>query len=144
MATRRYTPIIDTPIFLKFVEHYYNIFRSRNGFGRWLYEYNELEQKGLFKPTIIREMYKLILKDKFTLGYIKEAAYYHIGVYAQDAAQAYDDAHNGTYKICVITGETALDDDDDGLVQLSYDEATQICNLMNEEAEELLFVVKPD
>ena len=46
------------------------------------------------------------------------------------------------YKICVITGETAVDEDDDEYIELSYDEASQICKALNEEAEEELFIIK--
>ena len=46
------------------------------------------------------------------------------------------------YKICVITGEIAVDEDDDEYIELYYDEATQICKSLNEEAEEELFVIK--
>lgn len=134
---------INTPIFLKFVEYYANQFKKNNGYGRWLHEYKDMETKGLFKPTIIRALYIKMLKRTFVLGYIRGTAIWHIGVLAQDAAESYiDRATSYLYKICMITGETALDDDDDEYTNLEYDEANQICDSLNEEVEEKLFIVK--
>lgn len=134
---------INTPIFLKFVEHYYKKFRNNNGYGRWLHEYEQMEQQGLFKPTIIRALYIKMLNDTFYLGYIKGTAIWHVGVCAQDATKAYfNNVDNFQYKICVITGEIAVDDDGDEYIELSYDEATQICQSLNDEAEEKLFEIK--
>lgn len=134
---------INTQVFLKFVEYYYNKFRRNNGFGRWLHEYEQMEKQGLFKPAVIRALYIKMLNDTFSLGYIKGTAIWHIGVYAQDATKAhFDNAYSFAYKICVITGETAIDDDGDEYIELSYDEATQICKSLNDEAEENLFEIK--
>lgn len=135
--------VLDKPQFLKFVEIYTNKFIARNGFGRWLHEYQDMEQRGLFKPTIVKALYKKILLDQFYLGFIREQAIYYIGVYAQDAAEAYYKAREAyLYKIVVITGEIALDDDDDEYTELEYDEANEICKALNDEAEEELFFVK--
>lgn len=135
--------VIDKPQFLKFVEVYAKKFRANNGFGRWLHEYQDMEARGLFKPTIIKALYKKILQDKFYLGFIREQAIYYIGVFAQDAAEAYYKAREDyLYKIVIITGETAVDDDDDEYTELEYDEAVEICKSLNEEAEEELFFVK--
>lgn len=135
--------VIDKPQFLKFVEVYTKKFRANNGFGRWLHEYQDMEARGLFKPAIIKALYKKILQDNFHLGFIREQAVYYIGVFAQDAAEAYYktcDAY--LYKITIITGETAVDDDDDEYTELEYNEAIEICKALNEEAEEELFFVK--
>ena len=120
--------VIDKPQFLKFVEVYTKKFRANNGFGRWLHEYQDMEARGLFKPTIIKALYKKILQDKFYLGFIREQAIYYIGAFAQDAAEAYYKAREDyLYKIVIITGETAVDDDDDEYTELEYDEAVEIC-----------------
>ena len=135
--------VIDSSVFLKFVDVYAKKFRAQNGFGRWLHEYQDMETRGLFKPAIIKELYKKILTDKFYLGFIREQAVYYIGVLAQDAAEAYIKTRNEyLYKICLFTGEIAVDEDDDEYTNLEYDEAVEICGLLNEEAEEELFVVK--
>lgn len=136
--------IIDTPEFLKFVKVYMQKFKDEKGFGgRWLYEYKDMETRGLFKPNIIKALYKKILLGTCHLGYIREHAIYYIGIYAQDAAEAYIDEHiNALYDIRVITGELAYDDDDDPYTDLTYEEATQIVKALNEEAEEELFVMK--
>lgn len=135
--------VLDKPMFLKFVEHYAKKFRAQNGYGRWLHEYQDLEKRGMFKPAIIRDQYIKILKDKFCLGYIRRTAFWYIGVYAQVAAEEYyNSIDDNLYKICIITGEIAVDEDDDEYIELSYDEAMQICKTLNEEAEEELFIVK--
>lgn len=141
--THKISDVIYKPMFLKFVEHYAKKFRARNGYGRWLHEYQDLENRGMFKPAIIRDQYIKMLKDQFYLGYIKGTAFWYIGVYAQEAAEKYyDNIDSYLYKICVITGETAVDEDDDEYIELSYDEASQICKALNEEAEEELFIIK--
>lgn len=136
--------VIDKPQFLKFVEVYTKKFIAQKGFGyRWLHEYQDMEARGLFKPTIVKALYKKILQDNFHLGFIREQAIYYIGVLAQDAAEAYYKAREDyLYKITIITGETAVDDDDDEYTELEYDEAVEICKALNDEAEEKLFFVK--
>lgn len=135
--------VIDKPQFLKFVEVYTKKFIANNGFGRWLHEYKDMEARGLFKPAIVKALYKKILQDNFHLGFIREQAIYYIGVFAQDATEAYYKTREMyLYKIVIITGETAVDDDDDEYTELEYDEAVEICKSLNEEAEEELFFVK--
>lgn len=135
--------VVYTPQFLKFVEYYAKEFRARNGHGRWLAEYQDMEKKGLFAPRIIRALYIQILTDRFYLGYIRYSAIWYICVYARDAAEKYiNERVNALYEIRVITGELAYDEDDDPYTDLSYDEASQIVKALNEEAEEELFVMK--
>lgn len=135
--------VIDTPLFLKFAGVYAKKFRAQNGFGRWLKEYQKMEAQGLFNPKILRILYKKILTNTFRLTFIEQQAVYYIGVLAQDAAQAYFDIQDKSlYKICVITGETAIDEDDEEYTNLEYQEAQQICKALNDEAEEELFFIK--
>ena len=135
--------ILYSSKFLKCVEHYAKKFREQNGYGRWLHEYADLESKGMVKPAIIRDQYIKMLKGQFYLGYIRGTAFWHLGVYDQEAAEAYfNSISSSLYKVCVITGETALDDDGDEYTELSYVEATQICKALNEEIDENLFEVK--
>ena len=139
----QYSDVIEKPQFLKFIDVYAKRFIANNGFGRWLHEYKDMEARGLFKPTILKALYIKILKDEFRLSFVREQAVYYIGVSAQEAAEAYYKAREMyLYKITVITGETAVDDDDDEYTELEYDEAVEICKALNEEAEEELFFVK--
>ena len=143
MIEKKIPDVIDKPQFLKFVEAYYKRFRASNGFGRWLHEYKDMENRGLFKPAIIRTLYKQILLGTFHLGFIRQQAIYYIGISAQDAADAYYKAREDyLYKIVLITGEIAVDDDDDEYKELEYEEANEICKALNDEAEEELFYVK--
>ena len=74
------------------------------------------------------------------MGFIREEPIHYVGVYAIDATKAYyDNKESYLYKICVITGETAMDEDGDEYTELTFDEATQICKSLNDEAEEELF-----
>lgn len=133
---------IDKPMFLKFVEHYFKQFKYGKyhlGLGKWTHEWQDMEDHGLFELHNIRALYIRMLNDTFTLGFIKSEPIWHICGMAVDATNDY---YRALYKICVITGETAVDDDGDEYIELTYDEAKQICKSLNDEAEEELFVIK--
>ena len=132
--------VVKEPIFLKFVEHYTKKFKEHNGFGRWLHEYEDMDSKGLFAPKILRTFYIQLCTDKFDLGFIRDEAVWHICSQAVDAANAYiDERVNSIYRIVLITGEQAEDEDGDPYTELTYEEAEEICRALNEEAEEELF-----
>lgn len=142
-AIERINSVIKHPQFLKFVEIYAAKFKQNKGYGRWLHEYQEADEHGQFEPAAIRKNFIDILlkRDNFNFHYYD--AIYHICAYAENAARAYIDTRiNSLYSIVVFTGEIATDDDDDPYSDLSYDEATEICNLLNEEAEEELFKIQ--
>lgn len=139
---KKYKPIptaIYTSQFLKFAAFYAARFKATKGYGRWLVEYARMEKSGMFKPEKLRELYIKILDGTNKLSYIYWDAVNSICVQALDAAEAYIAA--SSYDIRVITGEIAVNGDDEELINLSLDEATLICKTMNEEAEELLFKV---
>lgn len=130
---------IYTSQFLKFVAIYASRFKATNGYGRWLAEYKQMDGRGWFKPEKLKELYIDILKDTSTLSYIYLDAVNYICTQALDAAKAFVSANS--FDIRIITGEIAVNDDDEELTDLSIEEAISICNAMNEEAEELLFRV---
>ena len=102
-----------------------------------------MEQKGLFSPRILRSFYIQICTDKFDLGFIRDEAVWHICSQAVDAANNYiDERVNSLYNIVLITGEIAEDEDGDAYSELTYEEANEICQALNEEAEEELFKIK--
>ena len=131
--------VIYTDQFLRFVAVYANKFRATKGFGRWLAEYKHMDEHGMFKPEKLRELYIKILDGSNTLSYIYWEAVHYICVQALDAAKTFASANS--FDVRVITGEIAVNDDDEELTGLSMEEAISICNAMNEEAEELLFRV---
>lgn len=131
--------VIYTDQFLRFVAIYANRFKASNGYGKWLVEYKRMDESGWFKQEKLRELYIDILKDTSTLSYIYKDAVHYICIQALDAAKAFASANS--FEIRVITGEIAVNDDDEELTGLSMEEAISICNAMNEEAEELLFRV---
>ena len=131
--------IINTDQFLRFVAVYANRFRATNGYGRWLAEYRRMDEQGMFKPEKLRELYIKILDGSNTLSYIYWDAVHYICIQALDATKAFVSANS--FEIRVITGEIAVNDNDEELTCLSMEEAISICNAMNEEAEELLFRV---
>lgn len=133
------TQVIYTDQFLRFVAVYANRFKATNGYGRWLAEYRRMDEHGWFKPEKLRELYIDILKDTSTLSYIYRDVVHYICIQALDAAKAFASANS--FDIRVITGEIAVNDDGEELTGLSMEEAISICNVMNEEAEELLFRV---
>lgn len=131
--------VIYTDQFIRFVAVYANMFKATNGYGRWLAEYKWMDEHGWFKPEKLRELYIDILKDTSTLSYVYWDAVHYICIHALDAAEAF--ASVNSFDVRVITGEIAVNDDDEELTGLSMEEAISICNAMNEEAEELLFRV---
>ena len=131
--------IIYTGQFLRFVAVYVNRFRATNGYGRWLAEYKQMDEQGMFKPEKLRELYIKILDGSNTLSYIYWDVVHYICIQALDATKAFVSANS--FEIRVITGEIAVNDDYEELTGLSMEEAISICNAMNEEAEELLFRV---
>lgn len=131
--------VIYTDQFLRFVVVYVNKFKANNGYGRWLAEYKRMDEHGWFKPKKLREFYIDILKGISTLSYIYWDVVNNICIQALDAAKTF--ASVNSFDVRVITGEIAVNDDDEELTGLSMEEALSICKAMNEEAEELLFRV---
>lgn len=138
---------IHTSQFLRFAAFYIERFKKENGcygkpegkYGRWLAEYRRMDELGMLTPEKIREQYIKILDGSSTKSYIYWDAIYYIGMQALDAAKAFIETNS--FDIRVITGEIAINDDDEELTGLSLEEAISICKSMNEEAEELLFKV---
>lgn len=141
--TNNIPEIVHHPQFLRFIDYYAKAFIKKRGFGRWLKEYHDMEAQGLFAPRVLRLFYIQILGNTFKLDFQKKQAVWDICSCARDAAEAYiDECLNAMYDIRVITGELAYDDDDDPYTNLTYEEAAQIVEALNEEAEEELFVMK--
>lgn len=135
--------IIYNPIFLKFIDHYAKDFIKSKGFGKWLKEYQDMEDNEMFEPKALRLQYIKILVGSFEYDYHTKQAIRYICIYAQDAAEKYIEKKvNSLYDIRVITGELAYDEDDDPYTDLTYEEASQIVKALNEEAEEELFIMK--
>lgn len=135
--------IIKHPQFLKFIDYYAKAFIRRQGYGKWLKEYQDMEKQGLFAPRILRLFYIQIVTGTFKLDFQKKQAVWEICCNARDATEAYiDERENSLYDIRVITGELAYDEDDDPYTDLTYEEAIQIVKSLNEEAEEELFVMR--
>jgi hypothetical protein len=132
--------VIYTQQFLKFVANNVRSFRESNGFGRWLVEYQRMDEQGWFKPEKLRGLYIQILKGNFSYSFIIKCAVNYICSPALDAAKAFEKMNS--FDIVVITGEIAINDDDEELRDLSLEEAIQICEAMNDEAEEILFRVR--
>lgn len=140
---KRVPEIVKEPIFLKFVEYYAKRFKEQNGFGRWLHEYEDMEAKGLFAPKILRTFFIQIHIGTFDLGFIRDDAIWYICSQAVDAAKTYiDERVNSVYRLILVTGEQAEDEDGDPYTDLSYEEAKEICQALNEEAEEELFKIE--
>lgn len=133
-------PEIRTGQFLKFVRLYAKQFKTNNGYGKWLAEYQEMDRLHWFNtPAILRDIYIDILLSNSTRPYIVRDATYYICTQALEATKAL--LSQRVFAICLITGEIALDDNDNELTGLSFEKATGLCKTMNDEAEEILFKV---
>ena len=136
---------VNHPQFLKFLDYYIKVFLSYKWqhLGRWIKEYTDMKEKGLFTPKIMKVFFIKMLANKCQLDFQRQQVIWFIGNDALDATKLYIDEHvNALYNICVITGELAYDDDDDPYTNLTYEEAIQIAKMLNEEAEEELFIIK--
>lgn len=135
--------VITSPYFLRFVQIFIDKFlKGESGLGRWIKEWDVMIKQGLLKPKIVRALYIKILTGKAHLNFHVDQVIYYIGINAQDAAACFiDEKINSLYEIRVITGELMTDDDDEPYTKLEYEEAKQICEALNEEAEEELFVI---
>ncbi len=131
--------VIYTDLFLRFVTVYANRFKATKGYGKWLTEYKQMDEQGIFKPEKLRNLYIKRLNDPSSLPYIQWDAVNYICVQALDAAEMFDSTNS--FEIRVITGEIAFNNDDKELKNLSMGEALTICKAMNDEAEEPLFKV---
>lgn len=126
--------------FLKFVRLYAKQFKANKGYGKWLAEYQEMDKlHWLDTPTILRDIYIDILLNTSTQPYIIRDVVYYICTQALEATKAL--LSQRLFAICLITGEIALDDNDNELIGLSFEKATDLCKTMNDEAEEILFRV---
>lgn len=130
-------PEIDTPQFLRMANYYASRFKATLGYGRWLVEYQEMDEKGLFDAIKLRPIFKDILQNKFTGSFIVRDAVYNICINALESAKAL--LEDSFYDIRLITGEIAEDDYGVPLKGLTFDSAACICKAMNKEAEEHLF-----
>lgn len=131
---------IRTSQFLKFVRLYAKQFKANNGYGKWLAEYQKIDSLHWFDtPTILRDIYIDILLNNSTQPYIIRDAVYYICTQALEATKAL--LSRQLFAVCLITGEIALDDNDNELTGLSFEKATGLCKTMNDEAEEILFRV---
>lgn len=131
---------IRTSQFLKFVRLYAKQFKANNGYGKWLAEYQEMDKLHWFDtPNILRDIYIDILLNTSTQPYIIRDAVYYICTQALEATRVL--LSQRLFAICLITGEIALDDNDNELTGLSFENATTLCKVMNDEAEEILFRV---
>ena len=140
LKTIKLPPEIRTGQFLKFVSLYAKQFKANNGYDKWLVEYQEMDKLHWFDtPMILRDIYIDILLNNSTQPYIIRDAVYYICTQALEAAKAL--LSRQLFDIRLITGEIALDDNDNELTGLLFENATTLCKTMNDEAEEILFKV---
>lgn len=131
--------VINTQCFLWFVSYYLYIFRKNQGYGRWLKEYQRMDEMKWFEPKKLRELYIEILKDQSDLTYIYWDAVNSICSQALYNTNGFIATQN--YEIRTITGAIALDDNDLELTGFTLNYALKACKAMNEGAEEELFRV---
>ena len=131
MSVSNIPQAIYTTLFLKFVDYQAKLFKSHNGFGRWLYEYKSMEEQGLFEAKQLRKQIIYILCGRYTLGFICKQAIWYIYCNALDATLDY--IEGSTFDIRVNDTDIALDDDDIELTGLTFNDAIITCRQMNED-----------
>lgn len=140
MASTNIPQALYSILFIKFVSAQINKFRQQNGFGRWLAEYQDMDNRGLFEPKQIRKQFIKILCGTYDLGFIRKQAIWYICINALDDVKDYEDGSLFDIRLST-SGEIALDDDDNELDCLSLDDAIMICRQMNIEEGRLLYNV---
>lgn len=125
------TLIMSTQAFLDKLQKRATEFKSTNGFGRWLKEYQNMEADGLFEPVALKNLYIDYLKDKFEYGYMYLSAVKYIATLAYDDTVQY--LANSDFCIMTNEGEIAKDDDYE-LIELEFCEALDICKAINDDA----------
>ena len=142
MAKKELIPsAIYSKYFFKFLEEAYFFFRVSDGYGHWLKEYERAEAAGLFElKSMVNEFIK-IQKNSSRLDFQTRMAIYEICMDAVRKTESYLESLPSIYEIRLISGETAEDEEGDPLINLSKEEAFDICSAMNAEAKERLFKV---
>lgn len=131
--------IVYSDQFLRFIAVYATKFKANRGFGKWLEEYKRMEDTGMLKPVSLRDQYIRILHDNYQYSFVCKQAVFSICTDALDATKGF--ISSNSWQIRVITGEIAIDDDGNSLIDLTFEQATKKCKEMNEEAEEELFKI---
>lgn len=124
--------VLETQVFLDMMQQRAAIFKAHNGFGKWLKEYAAMDAAGLFKPQKLKRLYEDILYNRFRFGFVQKQAVYAIGIYAYDDTLKY--LQSKEFKILNSDGSDYLDEDGDTVVELSFDEACDICQAINDDA----------
>ncbi len=144
---------IQSPQFLKFISAFTYRFKKQEGFGRWLKEYQDMDEQGLFEPERLKELYLQILIEPTCLDFIRRQAVRYICEQALDATKAYTPVvvqrifEPEKDNFCILRipeGTVATDEDGDLLEGLSETEATVICDTLNAQCGEEKFKVFED
>lgn len=127
--------IIDTQAFLDALAKKANAFKVSKGFGRWLKEYERMEEAGLFEPNTLRPHFNDYLKGRSRLGFLQRQAIFYIGT------QAFDDVFalitSSSFDIWIEDLDTYYTDEDgDKIEELDYIEALSIAIAINKDAED--------
>lgn len=131
---------IQEPQFLSFIGAFTHRFKEQQGFGRWLKEYQDMEEQGLFEPKKLKELYLQILLQPTCLDFIRRQAVRYICEQALDATKSFCYLQRPkpfvpkVKSFCILKipeGEVATDEEGDALEGLTNVEALLICDTLN-------------
>lgn len=123
---------IHTNAFLLSLSTRAKAFKQNKGFGRWIKEYQRMDEQGLFEPKALKQLCLDMLNDSFKLGFICKQAVYAIYVYAIDDTIAY--LRDNSFIIYNSDGSLYKDEDGDTMEDLEFLEALDICKAINDDA----------
>ncbi len=128
---------IKSKMFLGYIKAEADLFKARNGYGRWLHEYEQMEAEGGFEPARLRDCYMDILAGVNTLPFLEMDAVNHICSRAH--AKAAEDLGVRAFELRTVEGDRAVDEDGDDLAYLTMSEARALRDKMNNGANEYLY-----
>lgn len=122
--------ILNSLLFADNVNYYIGQFREQLGFGRWLKEYERMDESGAFSVSYIKTQYPKVVNGTYTKGFIYSQAVRFIGLQAYDDSKLFISIN--TFKLVNTDGSDYADEDGDLANGLSFDEAIDMYNAIND------------
>lgn len=136
----RFSIVTATKAFVDAVDKRAKAFKASNGFGRWLREYQQMDENGLFEPKELISIYKAHLNKTSHFGFLqRQAAYYICTLALEDTVKMLT---TSSFDIQFESGKLYEDEDGDTIEEVEYLEALQLAVTINSESEDEVCIVE--
>lgn len=136
----QFSIVTATKAFVNAVDKRAKAFKASNGFGRWLREYQQMDENGLFRPNELISIYKAHLNKTSTLGFLqRQAAYYICTLALEDTVKM---LATSSFDIQLESGGLYKDEDGDTIEEVEYLEALQLAASINSDSEDKVCIVE--